>query len=282
MEKLQWFKFSPSDYMMGKIQRCPEVTQARFVRLCCLYWNKECNLNIQDSVIEIDQEHFDILISKKIIKANEEHVFIDFLDEQMVEITETSKGKSKAARARWDKYKQQNSNTDAMQNDADAMHVHTDAMQNDAEKRRGEERREYNKVLLSEIEISDVPQKLLPYFEISKAFSNLFIKNSETLGVKWTHLDKTKFIKSVTPIRLLIESDKRSTEEIREVYKFLEKDSFWMQNIQTTEKLREKFDTLITQAKNSQKPQSNPVKNELDDYATNVMKQIEIAKSFHK
>jgi hypothetical protein len=142
MEKLQWFKFSPSDYMMGKIQRCPEVTQARFVRLCCLYWNKECNLNIQDSVIEIDKEHFDILISKKIIKANEEHVFIDFLDEQMLEITETSKGKSKAARARWDKYKQQNSNTDAMQNDADAMHVHTDAMQNDAEKRREEERRE--------------------------------------------------------------------------------------------------------------------------------------------
>jgi hypothetical protein len=27
MDKLQWFKFTPSDYMMGKIQRCPEITQ---------------------------------------------------------------------------------------------------------------------------------------------------------------------------------------------------------------------------------------------------------------
>jgi len=280
MDKLQWFKFTPSDWMMGKIQRCPEITQARFIRLCCLYWNKESNLLRDDAIIEIDKEHYDVLLSKKIITDDGAHVFIQFLDEQLKDIAETSKGKSKAAKVRWEKHNK--SKLEAMQNDADAMHVHTDAMQNDAEKRRGEERREYNKVLLSEIEISDVPQKLLPYFEISKAFSNLFIKNSETLGVKWTHLDKTKFIKSVTPIRLLIESDKRSTEEIREVYKFLEKDSFWMQNIQTTEKLREKFDTLITQAKNSQKPQSNPVKNELDDYATNVMKQIEIAKSFHK
>jgi hypothetical protein len=134
MEKLQWFKFSPSDYMMGKIQRCPEITQARFIRLCCLYWNKECNLNITDTIIEIDQEHFDILISKKIITSNEEHIFIDFLDEQMISITETSKDKSKAAKIRWAKYNEE-------KNNADAMHVHTDAMQNDAEKRREEERR---------------------------------------------------------------------------------------------------------------------------------------------
>lgn len=133
MEKLQWFKFYPSDYMMGKIQRCPEITQARFIRLCCLYWNKECNLNITDSIIEIDKEHFDILIYKNIITANEEHIFIDFLDEQLIGITEVSKGKSKAAKARWAKYNEQ-------KNNADAMHVHTDAMQNDAEERREEKR----------------------------------------------------------------------------------------------------------------------------------------------
>jgi hypothetical protein len=135
MDKLQWFKFTPSDYMMGKIQRCPEVTQARFLRLCCLYWNKESNLSIEDGVIEIDKEHFDILTSKKVIKVSETHVIIDFLDEQLDDIAQTSKGKSRAAKARWDKHKaDKKEDASAMQNDADAMHVHTDAMQNDADK----------------------------------------------------------------------------------------------------------------------------------------------------
>jgi hypothetical protein len=89
MEKLQWFKFSPSDYMMGKIQRCPEVTQARFVRLCCLYWNKECNLSIEDAIIEIDKEHLDILLLKKIIKIENDFLIIDFLNEQMENIKES-------------------------------------------------------------------------------------------------------------------------------------------------------------------------------------------------
>ena len=96
MDKLQWFKFTPSDWMMGKIQRCPEVTQARFMRLCCLYWNKECNLLIEDAEIEIDKEHFDILVSKKIISKNETHLNISFLDEQYLEIEDNTNEKRKS------------------------------------------------------------------------------------------------------------------------------------------------------------------------------------------
>ena len=139
MDKLQWFKFSYADWRMGKIQKCSEITQARFLNLCCLYWSKEANLSYQDAEIEIDKEHLDALLSKKIIERDEEHIFIKFLDEQLEAITETSKGKSKAAKIRWDKYKKDKSSE--VQTDADAMHVHTDAMQNDAEKRRGEKRR---------------------------------------------------------------------------------------------------------------------------------------------
>lgn len=94
MDKLQWFKFTPSDWMMGKIQRCPEITQCRFIRLCCLYWNKECEISIEDAIIEIDKEHFDILISKKIISTSENKINISFLDEQNLEIKEVSKDKS--------------------------------------------------------------------------------------------------------------------------------------------------------------------------------------------
>lgn len=139
MDKLQWFKFSYADWRMGKIQRCPEITQARFINLCCLYWSKEANLTVEDAEIEIDKEHLDILISKKIIEVNDEHVFINFLDEQLQDITEISKGKSKAAKARWDKYRK---SKQSKQNNTGAMHVHTDAIQNSAEKRREEKKRE--------------------------------------------------------------------------------------------------------------------------------------------
>ena len=143
MDKLQWFKFSYADWRMGKIQKCPEVTQARFMNLCCLYWSKESNLSYEDAEIEIDKEHLDVLLSKKIIEQNDEFIIIKFLDEQLEGIAETSKGKSKAAKARWDKYREDKESKE--QKSTDAMHVHTDAMQNNAEKSRGEEIREEKK-----------------------------------------------------------------------------------------------------------------------------------------
>lgn len=142
MDKLQWFKFNYADWRMGKIQRCSEITQARFLNLCCLYWSKEANLSYDDAEIEIEKEHLDVLLAKKIIERDEQHIFIKFLDEQLEDIAETSKGKSKAAKIRWEKYRKRKANEE--QNIADAMHVHTDAMQNDAEKRREEEIREEN------------------------------------------------------------------------------------------------------------------------------------------
>jgi hypothetical protein len=99
MDKLQWFKFCPSDWTMGKIQRCSEITQARFIRLCCLYWNKECQLAADDAVIELDEEHFDILVSKKIIKVESNYICIDFLDEQMDDINIIRKQASDAGKA---------------------------------------------------------------------------------------------------------------------------------------------------------------------------------------
>lgn len=98
MDKLQWFKFTPTDWIMGKIQRCPEITQARFMRLICLYWNKECILSYEDAEIEIDKEHLDILISKKIIKHDNDFICIDFLNEQFKEIECSKEDKSTSAK----------------------------------------------------------------------------------------------------------------------------------------------------------------------------------------
>jgi len=96
MDKLQWFKFSYANWRMGKIQRCSEVTQARFLNLCCLYWSKECFLSYEDAEIEIDKDHLDILIKKKIIYINEDMISISFLDEQFAEIQENNNNKRKS------------------------------------------------------------------------------------------------------------------------------------------------------------------------------------------
>lgn len=94
MDDIKWFKFNPSRWMMGKIQKCPEVTQARFMRLCSMYWVKDCEMTIEDAIIEIDQDHFDILKAKKIITIDTLKIYISFLDEQMFEIKEDKKDKS--------------------------------------------------------------------------------------------------------------------------------------------------------------------------------------------
>jgi len=137
MEKLTWFKFVISDWMMGKIQKCPEVTQARFIRLCCLYWNKECFLTVEDAEIEIDEEHLTILKNKKIIAFDDWHVRIKFLDEQNGEVLELSEKRRLAVQERWRKLKEKNtivskSNTIVIQSDTDKSRVDKSILNNNS------------------------------------------------------------------------------------------------------------------------------------------------------
>lgn len=92
---LTWFKFNPTDWMMGKIQRCSEVYQARFLRLCCLYWKDECNLTVEDAKIEIEDDCYHDLLRRKIIKESCDYVQIDFLDMYLEEISEGKDVQSK-------------------------------------------------------------------------------------------------------------------------------------------------------------------------------------------
>lgn len=146
MEKLIWFKFNISDWMMGKIMKCTEVTQARFIKLCCLYWNKECLLSYEDAEIEVDEEHIKILISKKIIVLSDEFIIIKFLDEQNSDILETSEKRRNAVKKRWERVKQ---------SDTSVSKKHTSVLQSDTEKRRQEENRQEenreDKILLDQV-----------------------------------------------------------------------------------------------------------------------------------
>ena len=129
MSYLSWFKFTPSDWVMGKIQRTSEITQARFMRLICLYWNKHCILSYEDAEIEIDKEHLDVLISKKIIKTENDFIIIEFLNDQLVTIAETSEKRKLAVSKRWEKSKQKD--TIVIQDDTSVLKNHTIVSEND-------------------------------------------------------------------------------------------------------------------------------------------------------
>jgi hypothetical protein len=167
MDKLQWFKFTPTDWVMGKIQRCPEITQARFMRLICLYWNKECLLSYEDAEIEIDKEHLDILISKKVLKNDNGFLVVEFLNEQLENIAETSEKRRKAVLQRWNKVKQ---------NDTSVLQTDTSVIESDTEKSRVEkelDKKREDKNIPAFLEFSNYAKEKEPKVNI-KALKNKY------------------------------------------------------------------------------------------------------------
>lgn len=188
MDKLQWFKFSPIDWVMGKIQKCPEATQARFLNLMCLYWNKECKLTLEDAIIEVDKEHIDILISKKVIKVNELYIVIDFLDSQRVKVSNTSEKRKLAANARWSNKQEENAN--ALKNDANALQMNASELQSDAEKKRED------KIRKEEKRKEAIKERKLKFASTLKDFIDVYGKEMiKEFYAYWTEENKsgTKF-----------------------------------------------------------------------------------------
>lgn len=85
MNNLEWFKFSPSDWMMGRIQRQTPQVQSDFIRLCCIYWHKRAEVSEDAAQMEC-VETFETLVKYKFITINDGMVSIKFLDDQMVDI----------------------------------------------------------------------------------------------------------------------------------------------------------------------------------------------------
>ena len=107
---------------------------------------------------------------------------------------------------------------------------------------------------MSEIKISDVDDKLKFYFEVAEKFRLLFIQNLEDKNTPTKHQKVGTFKNYVNPIRLMIEKDEVTREQLLKVYGFLkgkesERDGFsWKANILSTSKLRDKFQILSTKA----------------------------------
>jgi len=93
-KELPFFKFEPSEWMAGRIQRQPVETQATFINLCCKYWHKLGELSFEDACLDFGKTQMDLLLEKKIIGIDSDYIFIKFLDAQLEECAETSKKNS--------------------------------------------------------------------------------------------------------------------------------------------------------------------------------------------
>ncbi|WP_158975606.1 hypothetical protein [Cellulophaga sp. L1A9] len=78
----------------------------------------------------------------------------------------------------------------------------------------------------------------------------MFIKNQKEKGASASNQEKAKFIAYVNPIRLMMENDSVSKDQLTIVFNFLKSNEgeFWKSNILSTSKLREKFNQLIMKA----------------------------------
>ena len=132
----------------------------------------------------------------------------------------------------------------------------------------------YKNILLSEIKISDLPKNNQPHLEITKAFYHLFIANLQEYNTSTIKIEQTKG-GCIDEIRLLIETDGKTQDELRLVWNFLKTDQFWKQNILSTKKLRQQFDKLLMQA-NKKTTKTNNADLEMEAYKR---KQMEILNS---
>lgn len=110
------------------------------------------------------------------------------------------------------------------------------------------EEKKYKKILLSEIKISDLNENQIEYFEIAKSFFELFKKNLTDAGASLVNLEKAK-ASWIDDIRLIIEKDHYYVDDLRAVFKLLQTDDFWKQNILSTATLRKQMDKLMLKIK---------------------------------
>jgi hypothetical protein len=141
---MNWFKFDPTKWLTGRIQRAPDNVQVAFIRLCCIYWVEECNMDAERAELECGESEYQYLIKFKIIKQIDNDIYIDFLDDNMGDIMATSKKNSDNAKKRWQE-KKYRKDASAMPKDATEMRAHEVAMPNHAEEIREEEKRREEK-----------------------------------------------------------------------------------------------------------------------------------------
>ena len=130
---------------MGRISRQPADVQVAFLRLCCVYWNAECEMTLDHAHLEGDG-HLDRLLTTKLIETNGQAIFIKFLDIQWEEAnlhrTKMSEAGKRSAERRVSKVEEISTNVEPMLN---LPSTYVEPMFNREEKSREEKTKEQRK-----------------------------------------------------------------------------------------------------------------------------------------
>lgn len=260
-KELPYFKFEPNQWENGSIQYFNRAVKGLFMDLCSMYWSRLGELDYALALQKLcngDANELELLMQRDIFVIQDDKIVIEFLDEQLNEFQETSVKRRQAAKKRWkNNTDNQSLNASALQNSCKSNAIREDKSRVDKKK---EEKIKEN-TLLSEIKISDLESGDVEYFEIAKAFNQLFIKNLEEKNAPTASQKKAKYKDYVDPIRLMMVDDGVTKAQLTTVFKFLDSPDgdFWKSIILSTKKLREKFEqlTLKSQIKTNGKQQDN-------------------------
>ncbi|WP_289024106.1 hypothetical protein [uncultured Salegentibacter sp.] len=111
-----------------------------------------------------------------------------------------------------------------------------------------------NKKPFLKIDKSEIPKDQLGYYQWALKFHQLFLKNLKNKGAPTKKVEMTSFKNCLDPIRLMLEKDGVSEDQLLLAYELLNgSEEFWKGIILSTHKLREKIGQLIAQRKKSVK-----------------------------
>jgi hypothetical protein len=255
-KELPFFKFDPTEWIMGKISYQPLEIQGAFIQCCSYFWKKSGVLKIDEIDWRIGKKNLEVLIENDFLSDKDGFLSIEFLEEQLITFesirTKRAENGSKGGMAK------------ATKNVANAKDDLVVAKQNVAELRVKSKDIDINilinKSLLSEIKISDdkkflifrdkqisVEKETVDYIKTAEAFQKLFIKNLKEKNSPVAQVENAKYKNFVDPIRLMFEKDKATVQQLRDAYDYLNspEGEFWKSNILSTAKLREKLPVLL-------------------------------------
>ena len=118
MKELPYFKFYPNQWITGSIMFTNLDLQGAFMKICCYYWSKECNVS-RDQIKSLVPKHWSDLIDKNLLKVNGDQIRIKWLDEQYEERKEAHVKRVNAGRkgGKTTQNKQSLSNAKALKKD---------------------------------------------------------------------------------------------------------------------------------------------------------------------
>ena len=84
MKELPYFKFFPNQWITGSIIFMDLDVQGAFMKICCYYWSKECNVT-RDQVKTLVPNQWSKLLDSELLKVEDDNIRIKWLDEQYKE-----------------------------------------------------------------------------------------------------------------------------------------------------------------------------------------------------